>query len=75
MHREEEIMKKHPAMVPANQLPIYERAIKRYPHLASIRDAMHFCQQLCRLAAVEGVSLREYNEIAKIANGAMMDVD
>ena len=64
-------MKKHPANTPATDLPIYERAVKRYPHLQHVKDEMHFCQQLCRLAAVDGISVKEYFKIATVANGCM----
>ena len=57
--------------VSARELPIYRRAVSRYEHLWHIYDAKHFCEQLCRLAAVPGITLSEYNNAAKVANGEM----
>lgn len=53
----------------AKNLPIYELAVKRYPHLAWIADAKHFCETLCRLAAVPGIKPVEYINVARVANG------
>ncbi len=64
-------MKKNSAQVPATDLPIYERAVKRFPHLAHIRDAKHFCAALGRLAAVEEITAQEYYKIAMVASGYM----
>lgn len=61
----------HPVNVPAKELPIYDRAVTRYPHLVYVRDAMHFCQQLLNLAAVPGVPIRDYVKIGAVANGEM----
>lgn len=54
----------------ARSLPIYDRAIARYPHLASVVDAKAFCQALCRLEAVETITIREYMRIAAVAEGS-----
>lgn len=61
--------KTHPAHLQARQLPIYDLAVKRYPHLAHVNDALQFCNQLCILAAVPGISILDYFKIAKVANG------
>lgn len=53
----------------ANQLPVYERAIARYPHLATIKDAKTFCRQLCYLAAVPNITIQESVRIAAVAEG------
>lgn len=53
----------------AKELAIYERAIARYQHLSSVEDAKTFCRALCYLAAVPGITVMEYWEIAEIANG------
>ena len=34
---------------PASSLPVYDRAISYFPHLASVRDAKAFCRQLLLL--------------------------
>lgn len=62
-------MKLHPVNIAAKSLPIYADAVDRYPHLKNIEDAMHFCQQLCNLAAVSAITVREYDHIARVANG------
>ena len=51
-------MKTH--ILQAKELPIYERAIAYYPHLASIKFARAFCFNLGILAAVPGISMMEY---------------
>ena len=56
-------------IVPANTLPIYERAVARYPHLIFVKDAKNFCQQLCRLEAVQSITAAEYWRIAAVAEG------
>lgn len=61
--------RQHPAGIPATALPVYDRAIARYPHLKHIPDAMNFCRQLSRLAAVDTISVSEYCFIGFIANG------
>lgn len=53
----------------ASALPIYDRAVARYPHLSTIKDAKTLCQNLCRLAAVATISPVEYWRIADVANG------
>lgn len=53
----------------AKDLPIYSRAIARYPHLAEVMDAKTFCINLCRLAAVETITPVEYWAIGAVANG------
>ena len=53
----------------ANTLPIYDRAISHYPHLATIKDAKAFCQQLCYLAAIPTITVQEYWRIAEVAQG------
>lgn len=52
----------------AKDLPIYERAIARYPHLASLQDAKMFCWFLCDLEAVETITPKEYWSIGAVAN-------
>lgn len=59
----------HPVAIVASSLPIYGDAVERYPHLKHIEDAMHFCQQLCNLAAVSAITVREYDAIARVAYG------
>lgn len=66
---------KHPVNTPAASLPIYDRAVKRFPHLAHVKDAMHFCQQLLNLTAVPGVPIRDYVKIGAVANGEMWPED
>ena len=61
--------------IPASALPIYDRAVKRFPHLVHVKDAFHFCQLLCILAAVPGVSIRDYFKIAKVAHGETWEED
>ena len=56
-------------MMKATELAIYERAIARYPHLATIKPAKAFCKVLCSLEAVDTISIQEYWEIGKIAEG------
>ena len=63
-------MENHPANTAAKTLPIYWRAVKRYPHLAKVQDAMHFCQQLCNLAALDTITTWEYWCAGAVANGA-----
>lgn len=53
----------------AVDLPIYERAIARFPHLASIPDAQSFCFQLCNLASVDSITQQEYWKAGAVANG------
>lgn len=50
-------------------LPIYERVVARYPHLAYTSDPKQFCQILLRLAAPETVTLAELFCAASVANG------
>lgn len=57
------------SFIPANSLPIYDRAVARYPHLSGITDAKTFCRQLSYLAAVDTISVHEYTSIAKVAEG------
>lgn len=64
-------MKTH--ILQAKELPIYERAIAYYPHLASIKLARAFCFNLGILAAVPGISPMEYTSIARVANGGEWD--
>lgn len=64
-------MKLHPVNIAAKSLPIYANAVDRYPHLKHIEDAMHFCQQLCNLAAISVITVREYDHIARVANGEL----
>lgn len=52
-----------------SELPIYERAVARYPHLANLQNAKVFCDILCRLAMVPGISMLEYRKIAEVASG------
>ncbi len=61
----------HPTKIAASSLPIYDAAVERYPHLKSIQDAMHFCTALCSLAAVNEIKVREYDAIARVANGEL----
>jgi DNA-binding XRE family transcriptional regulator len=44
----------------STDLPIYDRAVARYPFLSAVQDAKLFCQTLCRLAAVPSVTPMEY---------------
>ena len=39
----------------AKDLPIYDKAIARFPHLAYAPDAKMFCLNLSRLAMVPGI--------------------
>ena len=48
----------------STDLPIYDRAVARYPFLSAVQDAKLFCQTLCRLAAVPSVTPMEYFYIA-----------
>lgn len=48
-------------------LPIYERAIERYPHLSNILYAKAFCDALCKLEAVPTITVKEYWDIAHFA--------
>lgn len=64
----------NPAEIPASCLPIYRRAIARYEHLWSIRDAMSFCRALCRLAAVPTITPAEYLAAAQVAEGQIWPV-
>ena len=64
-------MKTH--IMRAKELPIYERAIAYYPHLASIKFARAFSFNLGNLAAVPGISMMEYTSIARVANGGEWD--
>lgn len=68
-------MKKHPARIPACQLPIYDRAVARYPQLAHTTDAYHFCKSLSYLAAVPDITVKEYFKIATVAAGKMWPTD
>lgn len=54
---------------PANLLPVYERAIKHYPQLATIKDAKTFCRELCYLAAIPTITAQEYMRVAAVAEG------
>ena len=40
---------------PAKDLPIYDKAIARFPHLAYAPDAKTFCLNLSRLDMVPGI--------------------
>jgi hypothetical protein len=51
----------------ASALPIYDRAIKRYPHLSKIKYAKAFCNALCELEAVQAITAKEYWDIAHFA--------
>lgn len=62
-------MKKHPTRIPAATLSIYERAVAAYPHLRHVKDAMHFCQQLCLLKGVETITVEEYWIASAVAVG------
>ena len=53
----------------STDLPIYDRAVARYPFLSSMQDAKLFCQTLCRLAAVPSVTPMEYFYVANVAGG------
>ena len=53
----------------STDLPIYDRAVARYPFLSSVQDAKLFCQTLCRLAAVPSVTPMEYFYVANVAGG------
>lgn len=53
----------------ASDLPIYERAIARFPHLSTTMYAKTFCRQLCRLAAIPTINAAEYWRIAAVAEG------
>ena len=53
----------------AKDLPIYDRAVARYPHISNIRTARAFCFSLCQLAMVPGITWAEYTSIARVANG------
>lgn len=53
----------------AKALPIYDRAITRFPHLRFVPDAKTFCQNLCRLVAIPTITPAEYMKIATVANG------
>lgn len=64
-------MKTH--IMQAKELPIYERAIAHYPHLATIKPARPFCLNLGLLAAVPTISPLEYSGIARVANGGEFD--
>ena len=52
---------------PASSLPVYDRAISYFPHLASVRDAKAFCRQLLLLAAIPSILPIEYWRIARMA--------
>lgn len=54
----------------AKSLPIYERAVAHFPHLTTVKDAKHFCRQLCLLAAVPTITPTEYYRIAAVAEGS-----
>ena len=56
-------------VTPANTLPVYDRAVARFPHLCTIPDAKTFCQQLCRFVALPTITAAEYMQIAAVANG------
>ena len=56
-------------MSAANELPIYDRAIKAYPHLAEIKTKRAFCFALCHLAAVKEIKAAEYYKVARVASG------
>lgn len=64
-------MKTH--ILQAKELPIYERAIAHYPHIATIKAARPFCFNLVLLAFVPGITLNEYTAIARVANGGEWD--
>jgi len=51
---------------PASSLPVYERAVARFPHLASLADSRAFCRQLLLLEAVPGILPVEYWRIARM---------
>lgn len=51
------------------ELPIYERVVARYPHLAHTSDPRQFCEVLLRLAAPETVTCAELFCAASVANG------
>lgn len=55
--------------IKSSALPIFDRAISRYPHLSTVSDAKTFCQSLCRLEAVQSITPSEYWRIARVANG------
>ena len=57
----------------AKELPIYDRAIAHYPHLATIKPARAFCFNLGLLAGVPTISIYEYEGIARVANGGEFD--
>nr|DAH19066.1 MAG TPA: hypothetical protein [Caudoviricetes sp.] len=55
---------------PAKDLPIYDKAVARYPHLAYAPDAKTFCLNLsCCLAMVPGIKFSDYFKIGAVANG------
>ena len=51
----------------AAALPIYDRAIAKYPHLSSILYAKAFCKALCKMAAVPTITATEYWRVAHFA--------
>ena len=54
----------------AKDLPIYDKAVARYPHLAYAPDAKTFCLNLsCCLAMVPGIKFSDYFKIGAVANG------
>ena len=58
-----------PALIVPSELPITTRARTFYSHLWSITSAKEFCKQLLILAAVPGISVKEYQAIAAVASG------
>ena len=56
-------------ITPASMLPIYDRAIERYPELINIKYARPFCFQLTIRAAVPTITPKEYWQITRVANG------
>lgn len=54
---------------PAKDLPIYDKAVACYPHLAHAGNAKTFCLNLSRLAAVPGIKPYDYLKIGAVANG------
>ena len=51
----------------ASALPIYNRAVARYPHLAGLLYAKAFCDALCKLEAVPTITVKECWDVAHFA--------
>ena len=66
-------MKSTNKLMRAKDLPIYDKTIARYPHLAHVIYARPFCFALCQLAMIPSDTIAECEAIARVACGGEWD--